>query len=34
MALTFYKFVWRWRRRIAARRMVAEYGEAVALRIG
>jgi hypothetical protein len=34
MALIFYRTVLKSRRRIAAKRVVAEYGEAVPLRIG
>jgi hypothetical protein len=34
MALSWQRIVWKWRRRVAANRMAAEYGEDVPLGIG
>jgi hypothetical protein len=34
MALSWQRIVWKWRRRVAAKRMAAEYGEDVPLGIG
>lgn len=34
MALSWRQIVWKWRRRVAAKRMAAEYGEDVPLGIG
>ena len=34
MALSWQRIVWTWRRRLAAKRMAAEYGEDVSLGIG
>jgi len=34
MALSWQRIVWKWRRKVAAKRMAAEYGEDVPLGIG
>jgi hypothetical protein len=34
MALSLYRILWKWRRRVAAKRIAAEYGEDVPLGIG